>query len=420
MLLLLATHLASAADPPEFDGGIYGGGFLSFDSESLPTTPVWGMHGTVQFGDHYGIELAMGALSVVTSGEGVVPKVAIPAFDPRLEFQYYSHDRSHRFRPFGAVAVGVYNEPGRFSPFIDIGPSVEINVLPILDLRADARFRFVTGGNEKAAAPGVLLAVGAQLHNARSRDADGDGITDKNDACVDQPEDIDTYSDTDGCPDPDNDNDGIVDANDGCPIAAEDADGFADGDGCPDVDNDNDGIADGSDACRDVAEDKDGFEDTDGCVDADNDKDGVADTSDQCANVPEVVNGYRDRDGCPDEIPEAVKKFSGKIDGITFDTGKATIRASSNVVLDGAVAVLKDNADVRLEVQGHTDDVGDDAKNLLLSQQRAESVVAYFVAKGIAADRLVARGYGETKPMVPNDSTANRTQNRRVEFVLIQ
>jgi outer membrane protein OmpA-like peptidoglycan-associated protein len=73
-----------------------------------------------------------------------------------------------------------------------------------------------------------------------------------------------------------------------------------------------------------------------------------------------------------------------------------------------------------MEIQGHTDDVGDDAKNLQLSQERAQAVVDYFVGKGVGADRFVARGYGETKPVVANDTDANRAQNRRVEFTLIQ
>jgi len=137
-------------------------------------------------------------------------------------------------------------------------------------------------------------------------------------------------------------------------------------------------------------------------------------------NEAEVMNGYRDKDGCPDEVPAEVLKFSGKIEGINFETGKATIKSNSFKVLDSAVAVLKQFEDVKLEVQGHTDDVGDDAKNLKLSQDRAQAVVDYLVSKGVAAERLTAKGYGETKPVAPNDSSANRAQNRRVEFVLVQ
>ena len=81
--------------------------------------------------------------------------------------------------------------------------------------------------------------------------------------------------------------------------------------------------------------------------------------------------------------------------------------------------ILKERDDIRkVEVQGHTDADGDDTHNLELSQARAEAVVAYLVKKGIAADRLTAKGYGETKPLVPNDSKANKQKNRRVQFVI--
>jgi len=421
-LLLLALLTAARADETEFDAGLYGGGFLSFNNDGAPTSPTWGAHGTVQWGGHWGAELALGRLVGPFDTPDSDPKAVGGAFDPRVEAQYYFMDMSHRFRPFVGVGLGVYTQNERFSPLVDLGPSLEVNLLPILDLRADARFRMITGAPDldMGAAPGLLLVGGLQIHNPRVRDADGDGLKDNVDACPDQAEDADEFADTDGCPDPDNDNDGLADAADRCPSEAEDVDTFQDDDGCPDPDNDADGVLDASDQCPAQPEDKDGFKDEDGCPDPDNDNDGVPDTSDKCVNEAEVMNGYRDKDGCPDEVPAEVLKFSGKIEGINFETGKATIKSNSFKVLDSAVAVLKQFEDVKLEVQGHTDDVGDDAKNLKLSQDRAQAVVDYLVSKGVAAERLVAKGYGETKPVAPNDSSANRAQNRRVEFVLVQ
>ena len=81
--------------------------------------------------------------------------------------------------------------------------------------------------------------------------------------------------------------------------------------------------------------------------------------------------------------------------------------------------MLADYPDLRLEIQGHTDDVGDDAKNLDLSQRRAESVKAYLVAQGIDEGRLEAKGFGETVPIADNKTKAGRAENRRVEFKLI-
>lgn len=83
----------------------------------------------------------------------------------------------------------------------------------------------------------------------REHDADGDGIDDELDQCIDLPEDYDGFQDDDGCPDADNDDDGVPDVSDRCPLAKEDRDGFQDDDGCPDPDNDGDGIPDSDDVC---------------------------------------------------------------------------------------------------------------------------------------------------------------------------
>jgi outer membrane protein OmpA-like peptidoglycan-associated protein len=250
-------------------------------------------------------------------------------------------------------------------------------------------------------------------------DADADGINDEVDQCPQEAEDKDGFEDENGCPDADNDADGVADGADKCPTDAEDKDGFEDEDGCPDADNDADGLADGSDKCPTEAEDKDNFQDEDGCPDPDNDSDGVADGADQCPDQSESKNGYLDGDGCPDELPAQVKKFTGAIKGINFKTKSAEITKGSFKTLDGAVKVLQEYADLKLEIQGHTDDVGDDAFNLDLSQQRAESVKAYFTSKGIEDARITAKGYGETQPVDPRKTKAARAKNRRVEFQLI-
>ena len=145
-------------------------------------------------------------------------------------------------------------------------------------------------------------------------DSDGDGIMNSVDQCPADPEDIDGFEDTDGCPEADNDKDGIPDGQDKCPNDAEDMDGDRDTDGCPDNDQDADGIADDLDQCPTKPEDKDGFEDTDGCPDLDNDKDGIPDTEDKCPDKAEDLDGDRDTDGCPDG--------DGDKDGIPDDLDK--------------------------------------------------------------------------------------------------
>ena len=261
-------------------------------------------------------------------------------------------------------------------------------------------------------------------------DPDKDGIRGAADACPNEPEDMDGFQDDDGCPEPDNDADGVPDANDSCPNEPEDRDGFQDEDGCPDPDNDNDGIPDGSDRCPLEPEDKDGFQDDDGCPDPDNDNDGVLDANDKCPEQPETRNGYQDEDGCPDEIPEKVKKFTGAIQGINFRVNTAELSPVSFRTIDKAVAVLQEFPELKLEIQGHTDDQqikkgGKFADNLELSKARAESVREYFIKKGVAADRLSATGYGDSQPVVDpaglkgGKLTQARAKNRRVEFQLV-
>ncbi len=251
-------------------------------------------------------------------------------------------------------------------------------------------------------------------------DNDGDGVMDGVDRCPDDREDRDGFSDRDGCPDPDNDADGIVDDRDRCPDEAEDRDRFQDKDGCPEPDNDDDGILDAKDRCPVDAEDRDGFADRDGCPERDNDLDGLVDGEDTCPDEPETANGFQDADGCPDEVPREVKRFTGVIRGITFETRSDTIRVSSEFTLQEALSVLEEYGDVRLGIEGHTDDVGDDAFNLDLSDRRAHAVARWFVEHGVDPVRLQARGYGETRPLADNDSDAGRAENRRVEFRLLQ
>jgi OOP family OmpA-OmpF porin len=256
------------------------------------------------------------------------------------------------------------------------------------------------------------------------KDTDGDGINDDTDKCISDAEDMDSFEDEDGCPDLDNDKDGVPDASDKCPMDAEDADGFEDDDGCPELDNDKDGVPDVADSCKDQPEDPDGFQDEDGCPDPDNDGDGVLDANDTCPAEPETVNGFKDSDGCPDEIPQAIKKFTGVIKGVNFKTGDAAILKTSNKTLDATVKILGDYPDLKLEIQGHTDDQALKkgsafADNMALSQARADAVKAYFVGQGLADDRVVAKGYGETAPIDPRTTKAARAKNRRVEFKLI-
>ncbi|MEZ4826084.1 MAG: OmpA family protein [Bacteroidia bacterium] len=104
------------------------------------------------------------------------------------------------------------------------------------------------------------------------------------------------------------------------------------------------------------------------------------------------------------------------LQNIFFETGKYELRETSDPELQFLTYFLKTNPGISIEIQGHTDDVGSDQDNLLLSKNRANAVREYLITHGIAALRIEANGYGESKPKVPNTSEENRALNRRTEF----
>lgn len=103
---------------------------------------------------------------------------------------------------------------------------------------------------------------------------------------------------------------------------------------------------------------------------------------------------------------------------VFFDTDKFDLKPQSTVELDKLADFLKKNTKLAIEIGGHTDNDGDDARNMALSDNRAKAVMSYLVSKGIDAARITAKGYGETKPLVANDTPDNKAQNRRVEFMV--
>lgn len=269
----------------------------------------------------------------------------------------------------------------------------------------------------------------APSFDPNARDSDGDKTADGDDKCPKDAEDLDGYQDDDGCPELDNDADGREDGVDKCPDDPEDDDGYMDNDGCPDTDNDKDGVSDTLDRCPDQAETMNGHADDDGCPDdkpvEDSDADGFKDDVDRCPYDAEDLNQFEDEDGCPDDRLKnarvVVTKESIKIkEVIFFDTGKASIQSRSFSLLDELATVIAEHPELKkIRVEGHTDADGAELANLKLSQARAESVAAYLKSKGIDGSRLDAAGFGEMRPIAPNDSEEGRAQNRRVEFIIV-
>jgi outer membrane protein OmpA-like peptidoglycan-associated protein len=116
----------------------------------------------------------------------------------------------------------------------------------------------------------------------------------------------------------------------------------------------------------------------------------------------------------PAPEPAAPQKLV--LEGVNFDFDKATLRQEDIGSLDNDVATLKTWGDVDIEVAGHTDSMGSDAYNMKLSQQRAEAVRNFLISRGVAADRLTAKGYGESQPVADNATEEGRFKNRRVEL----
>jgi len=105
------------------------------------------------------------------------------------------------------------------------------------------------------------------------------------------------------------------------------------------------------------------------------------------------------------------------LEGVNFDFDKATLRQEDIAIINRDVASLDKWGNVNIEVAGHTDSRGSDEYNLNLSQQRAEAVRTYLISKGIAEDRLSAKGYGESQPIAGNATDEDRFKNRRVELI---
>lgn len=233
-------------------------------------------------------------------------------------------------------------------------------------------------------------------------DSDGDGIVDPNDRCPT----VAGLARYGGCPIPDTDKDGINDEEDQCVSVP----GLARYQGCPVPDTDKDGINDENDKCP-----KDfGLARYGGCPIPDTDGDKVNDEEDKCKDTP----GPEENMGCP-LVPEEVKrKVNTAAKNILFVSGSSRLQSSSNKGLNEVAQIMKANPSMSLSIDGHTDDVGNDEANMLLSQQRADAVKKYLVSKGVEESRISATGHGETMPIADNKTAAGRAANRRSELTL--
>jgi outer membrane protein OmpA-like peptidoglycan-associated protein len=266
-------------------------------------------------------------------------------------------------------------------------------------------------------------------------DRDNDGIADKDDKC---PNDAGKAS-LQGCPD--TDDDGVIDNEDVCPEEY----GKVELDGCPDIDND--GVADYQDSCRMTP----GLKTFNGCPDSDGD--GIIDSKDNCPTQKGLpaLNGCPDADGdgitdfednCPQEAgpagnrgcpvqevkanveviltPEEKKVLNEAFSNLEFETGTSTIKESSLGSLEELAELLNIRTEYKLNINGFTDNVGNAAKNIKLSESRANAVKTFLTSKGVDKQRLTAKGFGSKNPVANNKTPEGRAKNRRVEFKIIK
>lgn len=347
------------------------------------------------------------------------------------------NDEQFPINPYGLIGIGMAyagntDKPG-MDIFIPFGVGVKTNVNDRISLFLQETYAYTDHDNRDGFSKNdndafLMHSIGISWNLSAPKDSDHDGVTDKNDECPETPAGV--RVDTKGCP-ADRDKDGIADHLDNCP----DQKGPASTKGCPD--RDKDGIADADDSCPDEQgqastekalngcpdRDQDGLADkNDRCPDEkgstsmngcpDTDQDGISNPDDKC---PEVA-GIAANKGCP-EVKEEVKQlFTQALQGIEFEIGKDVIRPVSFPILDNVVRVMNENPAYLLEINGHTDNIGEKSFNLELSQKRADSVKKYLQSKGVVSDRLTSKGFGDSNPVEDNKTAAGRAKNRRVEF----
>lgn len=187
-------------------------------------------------------------------------------------------------------------------------------------------------------------------------------------------------------PPQDSDGDGVVDEKDKCPNTP--AGRKVGPDGC-ELDRDGDGVVDDDDKCPDVP----------------------ANTPDGCPPVAEAAPAEPAPAAAPEPAPRAIV-----LEDVNFEFDKATLRPEAYETLDKAVETLRGWGQGTVEVGGHADSKGSEAYNMELSRRRAESVREYLISKGVPAEQLVTKAYGESQPIADNGNDIGRFKNRRVEL----
>lgn len=325
-------------------------------------------------------------------------------------------DDRYLITPYVSAGVGASMFQNRFGAFVPLGGGLQFSLgQGDAFIFTDVQYR-VPVTNWVNYHLNYSIGVGGALTEKKTavvappppppvveKDTDGDGIVDSKDKCPTVP----GVAKYDGCPIPDTDGDGINDEEDKCPTVP----GIAKYQGCPIPDTDGDGINDEEDKCPTVK----GLAKYHGCPIPDTDGDGVNDEEDRCPTEAGPASNF----GCPTKAQKHQAKVDTAATKIFFATGSATLLKKSYTSLNEVAKLLKDNADLMIEVSGHTDNTGTDKINNRLSQSRADAVAKYLKSKGAKAAQISSKGYGSTQPIADNSTAEGKAKNRRVELKLV-
>jgi OmpA-OmpF porin, OOP family len=312
--------------------------------------------------------------------------------------------------PFIDLGVGASKYKSYAGAFLPVGLGLQVNILDEAFILINSQYRIPVTENTSYHfyhSIGIAGSIKAKKEPAPKavevpvvQDRDGDGVVDSLDRCPD----VAGLSTLQGCPD--KDADGIADIDDKCPDVA----GLAKYQGCPIPDTDGDGINDEADKCPNVK----GVARYQGCPVPDTDNDGVNDEDDKCPNEAGPASNF----GCPVIDVVIVEKVNKAAENIFFATGSYKLLAKSYKSLKEVAQILKDNPSYKINVDGYTDITGNEEKNQVLSENRANSVKQYLVGNGVDESRIVSAGHGINDPIADNKTAAGRAKNRRVEMKL--
>jgi OmpA-OmpF porin, OOP family len=330
--------------------------------------------------------------------------------EPTLNVRLFNDNRL--LSPFVTAGLGAGVYSGRLGAYLPVGVGLQCNLNSVTYLFLQSQYRVALtdkvlgdhlfysfgiaenfgGGKETPPPPPPMPVV------EKKSDRDNDGIEDAKDAC---PDAAGTAA-LNGCPD--KDGDGLADKDDSCPDVA----GTAKYKGCPVPDTDKDGINDEQDKCVTVP----GLARYQGCPIPDGDGDGINDEEDKCPTEAGVAANA----GCPELKKEVVERINMAAKNIFFATGSSKLLPKSFASLNNVAKLLQDNPSYICDVEGHTDNVGDAAKNQTLSEARANAVADYLKGKGVSDNQVTATGLGPDQPIADNKTAAGKAKNRRVEM----